>query len=142
MHVHFHYAVNVGLEARCMIVRYMKLKYIVHSAQCRIRPFRLYCLALMPGNRSFPLRRCKSVLRASLILQNMLLVAPSRKVSLACPYVWYNLRTISGVGTGVVVRSREVERTNIGGRFWVAGRTDTVLTEEEADVRRCQQSPI
>ena len=39
-------------------------------------------------------------------------------------------------------RTGEVRRTDIWRRFWVVGRTDTVLTEEEDDVRHCQQSPI
>lgn len=44
--------------------------------------------------------------------------------------LWYNMRTISDFGTGVVGRTDEV------------GRTDTVLTQKENVVRHCQQSPI
>ena len=47
-----------------------------------------------------------------------------------------------GRGTGVVGRCGGVGRTDIWRRFGVAGRTDTVLAEEEDDVRHCQQSPI
>ena len=36
----------------------------------------------------------------------------------------------------------EVGRTDIGRRFEVVGRTDTVLTEKKDDVRHCQKSPI
>ena len=40
----------------------------------------------------------------------------------------------------VVGRAGEVGRTDTWRRFGVVGRTDTVLTEENDDVRHCQQS--
>ena len=47
-----------------------------------------------------------------------------------------------GCRDGVVGQSGEVERTDIWRRFSVVGRTDTVLSQKDDDVRHCQQSPI
>ena len=50
--------------------------------------------------------------------------------------------TISGLDTGVVVRTGDVGRMDSWRRFGVVRRTDTLLAEEEDDVKHCQQSPI
>ena len=39
-------------------------------------------------------------------------------------------------------RTGGVGQKDIWRRFGIGGRTDTVFTEEDNDVRRCQQSPI